>query len=210
MSTTRHRLQKGETLTGLLVGLALGMVVLAAGSTMLTSQLRGHRQALHDTHLHHDLRSAMDWMAKELRQAQYSAKAWETRSPTLCLDDFCQDAQDFSLSDETLAFSYDRNHNGQREKDECMGFRLSSQTIQIKRSCQDAGDWQAITDTSSLKVSALQWTLHCSAAQGWLRRSVQMTLSAAWPQDPGRTMSLTQTVRLQNDLPASVQSKFCP
>ena len=46
MSTTRRRLQKGETLTGLLVGLSLGLVVLAGGSAMLASQLRGHRQAL--------------------------------------------------------------------------------------------------------------------------------------------------------------------
>ena len=210
MKTTGHRFQKGETLTGLLVGLSLGLVVLAGGSAMLANQLRGHRQALHDTHLHHDLRSAMDWMAKELRQAQYSAKAWETRSPTLCLDAFCKDVQDFNLSDEALIFSYDRNHNGLREKDECMGFRLTAQTIQIKRSCEDTGDWQAITDTSSLKVSALQWTLHCSVVQGWLRRWVKMTLIAAWPHDPGRQMNLTQTVRLQNDLPASVQTQFCP
>jgi type II secretory pathway component PulJ len=210
MSTTRRRLQKGETLTGLLVGLSLGLVVLAGGSAMLANQLRGHRQALHDTHLHHDLRSAMDWMAKELSQAQYSAKAWETRSPSRCLDTFCKDAQDFSLSGPALVFSYDRNHNGLRDKDECMGFRLAAQTIHIKRSCEHAGDWQAITDTGSLKVSALQWTLHCSVVQGWLRRSVEMTLSAAWPHDPSRQISLRQTVRLQNDLPASVQTQFCP
>ena len=202
--------ESGETLMGLLVGLSVGLVVLAAGSALLANHLRGHRMALQDSHLHHDLRSAMDWMARELRKAQYTADAWQSRAPGVCDDPFCEGWQDFSIEGDWIDFSYDRDHNGQKDDNECMGFRLSSQTLQIKRSCQDAGDWQAITDTSSLKVSALQWTLHCSAAQGWLRRSVQMTLSAAWPQDPGRTMSLTQTVRLQNDLPASVQSKFCP
>jgi len=202
--------QNGETLTGLLVGLALGLVVLAGGSAMLSSQLRGHRQALQDTHLHHDLRSAVDWMAKELRQAHYSANAWETRSPSTCLDTFCMDEQDFNLSDEALIFSVDRNHNGLRDDDECMGFRLTAQTIQIKRSCQGSGDWQAITDISSLRVNALQWQLHCTSVQGWLRRSLEMSLRAAWPNDPSRQISVTQTVHLQNDLPASVQALFCP
>eukprot|EP01030_Chromulinospumella_sphaerica_P007117 gene7117-6960_t len=66
--------ERGETLTGLLVGLSVGLVVLAAGSALLANHLRGHRMALQDSHLHHDLRSAMDWMSRELRKAQYSAK----------------------------------------------------------------------------------------------------------------------------------------
>ena len=38
-----RRSQRGETLVGLLVGMALGLFVLAAGSAMLAQLLRGHQ-----------------------------------------------------------------------------------------------------------------------------------------------------------------------
>ncbi len=205
-----HQRERGETLTGLLVGLSVGLVVLAAGSTLLTNQLRGHRMALQDSHLHHDLRSAMDWMARELRKAQYSAKAWETRSPTACIDTFCDGFEDFSIEDDWIDFSHDRDHNGEQDKDECMGFRLSGTVLSAKRSCGASGDWQAITDRASLEITALSWQLRCELNQGWLRRAVELRLTGQWPGDATRQVSLTQTVHLRNDLPAAMKARFCP
>ncbi|WP_090138840.1 PilW family protein [Limnohabitans sp. DM1] len=208
--------ERGETLTGLLVGLSVGLVVLAAGSALLANHLRGHRMALQDSHLHHDLRSAMDWMARELRKAQYSAKAWETRSPTACTDKFCDGLEDFRIKDDWIDFSHDRNHNGEKDNDECMGFRLSDQQLMVKRSCvvnggwRSSGDWQAITDQTSLEITALSWQLRCELHQGWLQRAVQMSLTAQWPGDATRQVSLTQTVHLRNDLPAAMKARFCP
>ena len=90
--------QRGETLMGLLVGLAVGLWVLAGGSVLLANQLRGHRMALQDSHLQHDLRSAMDWISRELGQAHYNAKAWQTRSPVRCADDFCSELADLLVN----------------------------------------------------------------------------------------------------------------
>lgn len=202
--------QRGETLIGLLVGLSVGFVVLAAGSALLANHLRGHRMALQDSHLHHDLRSAVDWMSRELRKAQYSAKAWETRSPTSCSDEFCQDEQDFSIEGDWIDFSYDRNHNGLREDNECMGFRLSGKVLQAKRSCGTRGDWLSLTDSANLEITALSWQLRCEARQGWLHRSVDMALTAQWPKDGSRSIALQQTVHLRNDLPAGVLGRYCP
>ena len=202
--------QRGETLIGLLVGLSVGLVVLTAGSALLANHLRGHRAALQDSHLHHDLRSAMDWMARELRKAQYTAHAWQSRAPSVCDDPFCQGWQDFSIKGDWIDFSYDRNHNGQKDKDECMGFRLSGTTLHARRSCTGSGDWQAITDSANLEITALSWQLRCELRQGWLHRSVRMDLTAKWPRDTSRQIRLSQTVHLRNDLPASVQGLFCP
>ena len=47
--------QRGETLVGLLVGMALGALVLTAGAQMLAQLMRGHRLALQDAHLQQDL-----------------------------------------------------------------------------------------------------------------------------------------------------------
>jgi type II secretory pathway component PulJ len=202
--------QKGETLMGLMVGLSVGLVVLAGGSALLAQHLHGHRMAWQDSHLNHELRVAADWMGRELRKAQYTGKAWETRSPTQCDDPFCDGFEDFSIEDDWIDFSHDRNHNGEQDNDECMGFRLSGSTLQAKRSCNANGDWQALTHKQTLHITALIWQLRCELHQGWLRRSVQMTLSAQWPTDPSRHITLSNTVHLRNDIPGSQAALFCP
>lgn len=210
VSLMQPKQQTGETLIGLLVGLSVGFVVLAAGSALLATQLRGHRSALQDSHLHADLRSAMDWMARELRKAQYSASAWNSRSPVACTDAFCDGQEDFRIDGDEIHFSHDRDHDGQLDPNECLGFRLSGTALLVKRSCSASGDWQAITDKANLAITTLRWQVHCEQHQGWLHRRVQMRLTAQWPGDASRQVSLSQTVHLRNDLPASQHALFCP
>lgn len=206
---------------GLLVGLSVGLVVLAAGSSLLANHLRAHRLALQDSHLHHDVRSAMDWMARELRKAQYSARAWQTRSPEKCTDPFCDGPEDFSIDADKLQFSHDRNHNGLQDPNECMGFRVSGQALQVKRSCSGTGDWQAITHKDHVVVTALRWQMVCERLNGRWQRQMQMSVSAHRPGDGANTVHLSHTVRLRNDVPplampaphpsaASAASPLCP
>jgi type II secretory pathway component PulJ len=202
--------ERGETLVGLLVGLAVGLMVLAVGAQMLTQQLRSHRQNLQASHLQHDLRSALDWMARELRQAQYTANAWQTRSPSACDDPFCDGMEDFSIEDDWIDFSLDRNHNGLQEDNECMGFRLSDKVLMARRTCSGSGNWVALSDSASLALTALRWQLDCELRQGWLHRSVRITLSGQWPGDASHPIDLVHTVHLRNDLPASAQALYCP
>ena len=91
------RAQKGETLVGLLVGLSVGLLVLAAGSQMLATYLQEHRLALQDSHVHHDLRSALDTIARELREAQSLGQAWRERAKSHCADAFCAGQADLLL-----------------------------------------------------------------------------------------------------------------
>lgn len=200
----------GETLMGLLVGLSLGLLVLAAGSAQIAHQLKGHRLALQDSHLHQDLRSAMDWMARDLRKAQYSASSWETRSPGVCTDPFCDGWEDFSIENDWIDFSFDRDHDGEQDDNECMGFRLSERVLHARRTCSGTGQWQAITDKGSIEIMALSWQTHCEARNGWLHRSVDMRLLARWPNDDSRQISLVQTVHLRNAMPGYLQPLLCP
>ena len=206
----RHPAQRGETLVGLLVGLGIGLLVLAAGSQMLAQQLRGHRLSLQGSHVQHELRSAMDWMSRELRKAQYAGLAWQTRSPASCSDPFCDGLEDFSIEGDWIDFSHDRDHDGAQDDNECMGFRLSNKVILARRTCSGTGSWLPLTDSASLEVTALSWQLQCELRQGWLHRSVRITLSGQWPGDAARPVSLSQTVHLRNDVPASVQALYCP
>ena len=201
--------QRGETLVGLLVGIALGMLVLAAGAQMLAQLLRGHRQALQDSHLQQDLHFALDLMARELANAQYAAHAWRTRKPGGCDDNFCDAAADFQLGGNRIEFSTDRDHSGQQDNNECQGFRVSDGVLSKRTNCSASG-WQPLTDKSPAVVTALQAQLRCSPADGWLQRQLDLRLQARWPDDPGRQLQLQRSVPLHTLLPISVQARFCP
>jgi type II secretory pathway component PulJ len=201
--------QRGETLMGLLVGLAIGLFVLAAGTHMLAQLMQGHRRGLQSSHLHQDLRVAVDWMTRELRQAQYSAQAWQTRSPSKCGDAFCNGSNDFSILEDWIDFSFDRNHDGKKDSNECTGFQLINNAVMAKRSCEGDGQWLPITNTQNLVVTDMHWELFCTPNQGWFHRSVRLSIAGHWPGDPSKAISLSQTIELRNDLPVLVQEKFC-
>lgn len=194
---------------GLLVGLAIGLLVLAAGTQMLAQLMQGHRRNLQTSHMQQELRVAIDWMTRELRQAQHSSKAWQTRSPRGCSDAFCEGSDDFSILDDWIDFSFDRNHDGQKDANECTGFRLANNAVMVKRSCEGDGQWLPITSPQSLEVTDMRWVLLCTLNQGWVHRSVRLSISGHWPGDPSKVMRMDQTVELRNDLPAAVQEKFC-
>jgi len=201
--------QRGETLVGLLVGLSLGSLVLAGGTHMLAQLLRGHRLALQDSHLQQDLHFAMDWMASELQDAQYSAKSWNTRSPATCTDAFCDGPEDFSLGNGRIDWTLDRNHDGTQDNDECTGFRLKAGALQVRTACSPEV-WTALTDTATVRLTRLEAAVQCHAQAGWLQRQVLLQLEAQSPQDATRTLLLQRTVTLHNHLPQAMQGRYCP
>ena len=201
--------QRGETLVGLLVGLSLGLLVLTGGAHMLAQLLRGHRLALQDSHLQQDLHFAMDLMASELQDAQYSAKSWNTRSPDTCTDAFCDGPEDFSLGNGRIDWTLDRNHDGTQDNDECTGFRVKAGALQVRTACSPEV-WTALTDTATVRLTRLEAAVQCHAQAGWLQRQVLLQLEAQSPQDATRTLLLQRTVTLHNHLPQAMQGRYCP
>ncbi len=203
---TPKRRVRGESLIALLVGLALGLGVLTGCIHLWMVTLKAQRSALQETHLHQDLHAALDWMAQELRHAQYLNPAWQKRTATDCNDAFCGLPEDFSVSDSQIEFSWDRNDNGVKDTTECSGFQLREGQLRIKTNCT-SGQWQVISHAQNVKVSVLQFTPHCAWANGSLQRYIDIQLSAALPSEPTNTITHQVSVYLRNAQPVSTLAK---
>jgi type II secretory pathway component PulJ len=200
--------QGGETLVGMLVGLGIGIMVLAAGSQMLAQHLHGHRLALQDSHMHHDLRSALDTMDRELRQAQSLGHAWRGRVTSQCTDAFCAGEAELMVWGQRISFGVDRDQNSLLDNNECSGFRLKDHELQIRTACSPEV-WTDLTDAGSLKLTGLQWQVQCEKRGRWVARWVTVQISAQWPRDATRALSLSRTVSLRNDVPALPWPAVC-
>lgn len=207
-SPTPEKAQGGETLVGLVVGLGMGLVVLAAGSHMLAQHLRGHQWALQDSHLHHDLRAALDTIATALRQAQSVGHAEIGRSATECKDAFCGGLGSLKIEGQRIDFGHDRNFDGLLDNNECTGFRLRQHELQVRTACTPEV-WTDLTDAGSLKMTQLEWQLHCEPRGAWVARWVTVRLHAQWPRDSARELQISHTVALRNHVSASPWPTAC-
>jgi len=199
---------RGESMISLLIGLAMGLLVISGGIHLWMTTLKSQRTALQESHLAQDLRTAMAWMVQDIRRAQYMNGAWRTRTMSTCNDDFCGTAEDFSVSANQIEFSWDRNDNGSKDNNECTGFQLKSYELRTKTACSPAV-WSAITDAGSIKVMALQFTSHCSWLQGTLFRHITVQLTAALPNDPSTLLTQKQSITLHNASPAAALAGDC-
>ncbi len=67
--------QRGLSLVELMVGIAVGLIVVAAATLLVTSQLADNRRLLLETQVQQDLRATADIITRELRRSGSSATA---------------------------------------------------------------------------------------------------------------------------------------
>jgi len=200
--------QRGESMVSVLVGLAIGLLVLAGAVNVWINTLQGQRAVLKDSHLQQDLRSATALMAQEIRKAHYINAAWRRRTSAQCADEFCGDAEDFTASKTQIEFSWDRDDDGVKDNNECKGFQLRSSELRAKTACSPTV-WTAITDVGSIKITALQFNSHCELVQGSLRRQIDILITATLPNDVSTSFTHTQSIALLNPIPATSLAPDC-
>jgi type II secretory pathway component PulJ len=186
----------------------MGLGVLVGGISLWMVTLKAQRNALQETRMHQDLRAAMDWMAQDIRQAQYVHNAWALRTSVDCKDAFCGAPEDFSISDNQIEFSFDRDDDGIKDNTECTGFQLRAFELRTKTYCTSA-QWQSATNAEHVKITSLKFTPRCTWVNGSVLRHIDMALTAALPNDPLTTVTHQQSVHLRNAQPASVWPGGC-
>ena len=159
LEPVKNRPQQGLSLVELLVGLALGLLVVAAGAMLLTQQLRDHRALLLEARLMQDLRTATDLVARDLRRAGHwgdaAAGVWSPTQAQLA-NPYAALAPAAAASDvASYAYSRDATENHLLDTNEQFGLRLRNKAIELQLG---RSNWQALTDATLLVVTAFTIT----------------------------------------------------
>ena len=80
---TTHKQQAGVTLVELMIGLLVGLIVIAAGMNIFTTSIRGQTDNINLTRLNQDMRTMMDIMARDIRRAGFVTSDPETNFASL-------------------------------------------------------------------------------------------------------------------------------
>jgi type IV pilus assembly protein PilW len=144
------RRQRGLSLVELMVGLAVGLIVVAAAVLLVSTQLGDNRRLLLETQIQQDLRATADIIARELRRAGAWTRAetgvWTpATAPTGPNRNPFSSVTPSSGSADAVAFDYSRPGDAGGS----YGFKLEGGAI--KTLLTGAG-WQELTDKNVMTV----------------------------------------------------------
>lgn len=210
-----RRAQRGLGLIEMMVGLTVGLIVVAGASLMMVSQLADHRRLVLETQVQQDLRAAGDLILRDMRRAGYrllpdqgiwaAAAAAPRANPYAELTVFPDGRK--------VTYSYAKGtEDNVVSVNEQFGYRLSGGVLQYLY----GGTWQPLTDPSTVTVSDLTiaidtqevaldefCTTPCApgaACPPSLQvRDVRVGLTGTAVHDSKVVRNVTLTTRLRND-----------
>ncbi len=157
MLTRRRHGQRGLSVVEMMVGVAVGLFVVAAATLVVSSQLSSNRRLLLDTQIQQDLRVAADVITRDLRRAgslnDTSARQlfWypQPSASTTVLTSSAQTITQSTTSD--ITYRYQRYLGGGAVN---YGFRLNGNKLQSRT----GSNWQDLTDDTVMKVTSFSIT----------------------------------------------------
>lgn len=150
--------QRGLSMVELLVGIAVGLLVVAAAAMLAATQLGNNRRMLLEVQVQQDLRAAMDTVSRDVRRSGArlvpSAFVWTpaaagtlfTPTPPTPLMEV---ATPSSGTDTQIIYRYQRNDF--QLSNSILGFKLDSGRIQFLM--MNIGGWQDLTDTKAVSIT---------------------------------------------------------
>lgn len=150
------RRQRGLSMVEVLVGIAIGLVLITGVLSLFVTNLTNSRRMLVEARVNQDLRVAADLIARDLRRAAYWQNAitgttvtggaiTPTRNPYQAI------ATDVAASQIEYTFSRDVTENNAIDNAERFGFRLNGGALQMKV----ANTWQTVTDPNVMTVTGV-------------------------------------------------------
>lgn len=223
------RRQRGLSLVEMMVGVAVGLFVVAGAAMLAASQLGENRRLLLETQVQQDLRATLDIVTRELRRSGYHNTAhtllWSADDPQRQPRTNIWAGLTYSQGGEVVSYAYDRS--GATATD--YGYRLAAITINgssrgVVRQRVGNSAPQDLTDVHTLDVTTFTVQPQVVAAEQlacprlcagdtqdcWPTRMVThvlVTISGRAPSDPNIVRTMSSRVRLRND---AVKSNISP
>ena len=153
-----RRACRGISLVELMVGMALGLFIVATALFLLTEHLRENRSLLLQARLQQDLRVTLDLMSRHLQRAGHwgtpQAAIWQTDGQANSLPQ-TNPYTAWAPNPTSVLFhtSRDTQENQQIDSNETLGFRLQQGVLQMRLG---AAGWQALTDPEVMQITQLQ------------------------------------------------------
>jgi prepilin peptidase dependent protein B len=152
---------RGLSIMELLIGIAVGMVVVSGAAMLFARNLAGSKLLLAESRLNEDLRNAADLLTRDLRRAGYWGNA--IKGTQAIGAGAVTTANPYS---ESTAGAQQVNYRFSREVDvaendtldpgnEQFGFRLHDKAIQMQ---VGTDNWSDITDKTSVEITAFTVT----------------------------------------------------
>jgi prepilin peptidase dependent protein B len=162
--------QRGLTLVELMVGVTVGLFIVAAASLLVANQLTDTRILTLETQISADLRATADIVSREIRRAGSWNSARQNVwfegatgvTPNPYAGSTTPDVDGALTTEVSLAYSRSVRESGVGSDDdsvtadEVSGFRLQDETIQAQLG---DGNWQALTDPAVLRVTQFDVSL---------------------------------------------------
>jgi len=220
-SSMTARAQRGLSLVEMMVGIAIGLIIVAAATLMVAGQLADNRRLLLETQVQQDLRAAADLITRELRRAGYWKDVYRSTAAAAVLEPRLPNpyaAVEPAADGQTataVRFVYaekDPPDDNTIDGSERRGFRLNGGVIESELG---DGNWQPLTDPAVLRVTrfdvssrvqpvTLECALACSPGATPCPpvqqvRSYTVDIAAEAAFDNRVQRSVRSTVRVRND-----------
>jgi hypothetical protein len=214
--------QRGLSIVELMVGIAVGLFVVAAATLVVSSQLSDNRRLLLEVQVQQDLRTTADIISRELRRAGgWGAADAAVVNPALGVNGATMNANlnlpldAVAGATHSIEFKYKRL-DGQEGP---YGYQLTSNGV-IRSRLTDLSGYHDLTDVNTLLVEELTITpgasvavvlpcaKDCPVVSGlgadycWPSinvRDLTITIRGKAPSDPSIVRQVTTQVRVRND-----------
>ncbi len=221
--------QRGLSIVELMIGIAIGLIVVAAASMTVATQLSDNRRLLLETQVQQDLRAATDMISRDLRRSGYwMSSGNQVATSGAAVSDLNNPRRSLTPSSGSTAaieYEYDRKEipgTAENRFGFCQGASCASASAGMIRSKltppSGAFQWHQLTDDKAVNITAMTITpisgpsarLACTSLCAgtddtacWPTltvREVEITITGQAVSDPLVQRTLTSRVRLRNDL----------
>lgn len=192
--------QTGYTLIELMIGMAVGLIVLSGALFLYLQIFNVSKATLASTQLNRELSILLDTMSGEIRRHGYSASS--TGGPYQA-----SSSAGLSVAGSCILYGYDVDADGTQDDNESRGFMLAAGKVLFAKTasaaCGSTANWIDLTSLDAVSVSDLNFSLNIDSATTGsttsYTRTVGISITASDPNG-SVTSSKDVTVLIPNNV----------